>query len=155
MASGRQHVDNQTRVDHSKPHGRSDETYKGILGGHSRGVFNGRVFVHPDAQKTDARQRNDNLLLSPHAEIDTKPQLEIYADDVACAHGATVGQLDEQMLFYLRARGIDEHAARALLTYGFARDIIDRIEIESIRKRVSRGLLRRMANAELLGEMVE
>ncbi|TNG01227.1 MAG: Fe-S cluster assembly protein SufD, partial [Gammaproteobacteria bacterium] len=116
VIGGKQHVDFHTLIDHAKPHGSSNEFYKGILDGRSRAVFNGRVYVHPDAQKSDAQQSNKNLLLSKDAEVDTKPQLEIYADDVKCAHGATVGQLDENMLFYLRSRGIDNDSAHALLT---------------------------------------
>ncbi|MEE9267070.1 MAG: Fe-S cluster assembly protein SufD [Gammaproteobacteria bacterium] len=155
MASGRQHVDYHTRIDHAKPHGTSEETYKGILDGRARGVFNGRVKVHPGAQKTDAHQSNKNLLLSRDAEIDTKPELEIYADDVKCSHGATVGQLDEQTLYYLRSRGIGEAQARSLLTYGFAKDILDRVELAQLRQKLTDELLQRMPNAEQLREMVQ
>jgi len=155
MVGGRQHVDYHTRVDHAKANGSSEEVYKGILDGRARGVFNGRVKVHPDAQKTDARQSNKNLLLSRDAEIDTKPELEIYADDVKCSQGATVGQLDEQSLFYLRSRGIGEDQARGLLTYGFARDILDRVDLAPLRHKLTEGLLHRMPNAEQIREMVE
>jgi Fe-S cluster assembly protein SufD len=155
MVSGRQHVDFHTRVDHAKANGSSEEVYKGILDGRSRGVFNGRVKVHPDAQKTDAQQSNKNILLSRDAEIDTKPELEIYADDVKCAHGATVGQLDEQTLFYLRSRGIGEDQARGLLTYGFAREILDRVDLAPLRDKLTEELLHRMPNAEQIREMVE
>jgi Fe-S cluster assembly protein SufD len=155
MVGGRQHVDYHTRVDHAKANGRSEEVYKGILDGRARGVFNGRVKVHPDAQKTDARQSNHNLLLSRNAEIDTKPELEIYADDVKCSHGATVGQLDEQSLFYLRSRGIGEIQARGLLTYGFARDILDRVDLAPLRDKLGKELLHRMPNAEQIREMLE
>jgi Fe-S cluster assembly protein SufD len=155
MVGGRQHVDYHTRIDHAKAHGTSEEIYKGILDGRSRGVFNGRVKVHPDAQKTDARQSNNNLLLSRDAEIDTKPELEIYADDVKCAHGATVGQLDEQALFYLRSRGIGERQARGLLTFGFAREILDRVELAPLRDKLTGGLLNRMPDAQHIREMVE
>jgi len=155
MASGRQHVDYHTRVDHAKPNGTSEEVYKGILDGRARGVFNGRVKVHPDAQKTDARQSNKNLLLSRDAEIDTKPELEIYADDVKCSHGATVGQLDEHVLYYLRSRGIGEAQARGLLTYGFAKDILDRVDLAPLRQKLTDELLERMPNAEQLREMVQ
>ncbi|MDX1514318.1 MAG: Fe-S cluster assembly protein SufD [Gammaproteobacteria bacterium] len=141
MADGRQHVDYHTRIDHLRPACTSKEYYKGILSGRARGVFNGAVYVHPGADKTDAHQTNNNLLLSRDAEIDTKPQLEIYADDVKCSHGATVGQLDDNMLFYLRSRGIPENAARGLLVYGFARDIVDRIEVGAIRSRIADSLL--------------
>src|SRR5439155_21983266 len=112
LGGGRQHVDNHTRIDHAKPHCASHELYKGILDGSARGVFNGKIYVHPDAQKTDAKQTNQTLLLSDGAMIDTKPQLEIFADDVKCTHGATVGQLDVEQLFYLRSRGLAEPAAR-------------------------------------------
>ncbi|NCF80245.1 MAG: Fe-S cluster assembly protein SufD [Proteobacteria bacterium] len=155
MVGGRQHVDYHTRVDHTKANASSEELYKGILDGRSRGVFNGRVKVHPQAQKTDARQSNNNLLLSRDAEIDTKPELEIYADDVKCSHGATVGQLDEQSLFYLRSRGIGEDQARGLLTYGFARDILDRVDLAPLRDKLTEDLLHRMPNAEQIREMVE
>lgn len=130
--AGRRHVDNHTRVDHVAPNTTSDEFFKGVLDGGSRAVFNGKVVVHPGADKTDASQTNRNLLLSPHAEIDTKPELEIYADDVKCAHGATVGQLDERQLFYLRSRGIDETEARLLLTYAFCREVVERVGSEEI-----------------------
>ncbi len=135
--SRKQHVDYHTRVDHKKPHGTSREYYKGVIGGRARAVFNGRAYVHPDAQKTDAEQYNKNLLLSPDAEVDTKPQLEIYADDVKCSHGATVGQLDEQMLFYLRTRGIDETTARGMLTYGFAQDMVERMGLAPLQAYVA------------------
>jgi Fe-S cluster assembly protein SufD len=154
MVDGRQHVDFHTTVDHLKPHGTSREFYKGILDGRSRGVFNGRVHVHPGAQKTDSEQANKNLLLSKDAEVDTKPELEIYADDVKCSHGATVGQLDPDMLFYLRARGIDEAAARGLLTYGFAQDVIDRMAIAPVRERLERILVTRVPEAERVQALV-
>ncbi len=155
MVGGRQHVDYHTRVDHAKANGSSEEVYKGILDGRARGVFNGRVKVHPGAQKTDAQQSNKNLLLSRDAEIDTKPELEIYADDVKCAHGATVGQLDEHTLFYLRSRGIGEDQARGLLTYGFAREILERVDLAPLRDKLTEELLHRMPNAEQIREMVE
>jgi Fe-S cluster assembly protein SufD len=155
LAGGRQHTDFHTRVDHLVPDCASEETYKGILDGHSRGVFNGRVIVHPDAQRTDARQENHNLLLSRDAEIDTKPQLEIHADDVKCSHGATVGQLDEAMVFYLRTRGIDEAAARAMLVYGFAREVVDRAPVGPLREALGRDLLEHLPNAGDLGDMFE
>jgi Fe-S cluster assembly protein SufD len=117
-------------------------------------VFNGRVYVHRDAQKSDASQSNRNLLLSRDAEIDTKPQLEIHADDVKCSHGATVGQLDEKMVFYLRSRGIDEAAARALLTYGFARDVADRMSITALREVVAQALLERLPQGEELRSLL-
>jgi Fe-S cluster assembly protein SufD len=133
LAGGRQHVDNQTILDHAQPNCASHELYKGILDGQAHGVFNGKIFVRKDAQKTDAKQTNKVLLLSDEATIDTKPQLEIFADDVKCTHGATVGQLDAEQLFYLRSRGLDVDAARALLTFAFANDVVGRIPIESLR----------------------
>jgi Fe-S cluster assembly protein SufD len=154
MAQGRQHVDHHTRIDHLKPHSRSEEFYKGVLGGHARGVFNGKVIVHEGAQKTDARQSNKNLLLSPHAEADTKPELQIYADDVKCSHGATVGQLDETALFYLRSRGIDHDTARALLTYAFADDVISRIDIDPIRTSLERGILGQLPASHSLRDLL-
>lgn len=145
VATGRQHVDNFTQVDHLQPNGTSREFYKGVLDGRGRSVFHGRVVVHPDAQHTDARQTNNNLLLSRDAEADTKPQLEIYADDVKCSHGATVGQLDADALFYLRARAIDAATARDLLTYAFANEVLNRMELaplrESLAARLAQGLL--------------
>jgi Fe-S cluster assembly protein SufD len=142
LAAGRQHVDNHTRIDHAKPHCTSHELYKGILDGKSRGVFNGKIFVHQNAQKTDAKQTNKTLLLSEDAVIDTKPQLEIYADDVKCTHGATIGQLAEEAIFYLRSRGIGRAEARSLLTYAFANDIIGRVKVEPIRAQLEDVLLR-------------
>jgi Fe-S cluster assembly protein SufD len=133
LVNGRQHVDIHTRIDHLQPYGTSNEFYKGILDGHGRSVFNGKVIVHPGAQKTDARQSNKNLLLSTDAEADTKPELEIYADDVKCSHGATVGQLDADAVFYLRSRGVDETVARNLLTFAFAREIIDQVKVPALR----------------------
>lgn len=123
LGVGHRHVDNHTRVDHAVPSCTSRELYKGILGDHSHGVFRGRVVVRPDAQKSDAYQSNPNLLLTDQAGIDTQPQLEIRADDVKCSHGSTIGQLDQEALFYLRSRGVEETAARALLTRGFAAEI--------------------------------
>ena len=153
LATGRQHMDFHTRVDHLEPHGTSNEVYKGVLDGRARGVFNGRVIVHPGAQKSDARQASANLLLSPHAEIDTKPQLEIHADDVKCAHGATVGQLDESMLFYLRSRGIDEAHARGLLTFGFLGAMLEAVPLPWLRESLSRDLVRRMPHAPRLHDL--
>jgi len=127
MASDKQLIDNHTRIDHAKPRCTSHELYKGILDGQSRGVFNGKIYVHQDAQKTDAKQTNKTLLLSEDAVINTKPQLEIFADDVKCTHGAAVGQLAEEAIFYLRSRGIGREDARSLLTFAFANDIIGRV----------------------------
>jgi Fe-S cluster assembly protein SufD len=133
LAVGRQHMDNHTLIDHARAHCSSREFYKGVLAGASHGVFNGKIRVRPDAQKTDAKQTNKNLLLSEEALVDTKPQLEIHADDVKCTHGATIGQLDEDALFYLRSRGIGRDKARSLLVHAFASDIVERIPVESIR----------------------
>lgn len=133
IGNGDQHLDSYTNIIHDCSDATSHEFYKGILDGRSRSVFHGRILVKPDAQRTDAQQQNRNLLLSDGAQANTKPQLEIYADDVKCAHGATVGQLDENAVFYLRARGLDEAQARALLTEAFASEIVDRIEIEPMR----------------------
>ena len=133
LLSGRQHVDNHTRLEHAKPHCDSREIYKGILDGKSSGVFHGRIVVRPGAQKTDSKQTNNNLLLSDEALVNSKPQLEIYADDVKCTHGATIGQLDEDSLFYLRCRGIDRKTARSLLIYAFASEVINRIKVDSVR----------------------
>lgn len=134
LGKGRQHVDNHTLIEHASPHTRSEEIFKGVLDGHARAVFNGRVIVQPDAQKIESHQHNRNLLLSQDAEVDSKPELEIYADDVSCSHGATVGQIDAQALFYLRSRGIAEADARAVLTYAFADDIIARIGLRPLRE---------------------
>ncbi|CAN5281443.1 Fe-S cluster assembly protein SufD [soil metagenome] len=131
---GQQHLDQHTRIDHLKPQCTSREVYKGVLDDKARGVFNGKVYVHVDAQKTVAEQSNKNLLLSEHAEADTKPQLEIYADDVKCTHGATVGQLDANAVFFLQTRGIDAEAARSLLTYGFINEVLQQEENEFLRQ---------------------
>jgi Fe-S cluster assembly protein SufD len=140
LATGHQHIDNYTTLDHAREHTTSHELYKGILDGAAHGVFHGRILVRPQAQKTDAIQRNKNLLLSRDALINTKPQLEIYADDVRCTHGATVGQVDQDAIFYLRSRGIGLAEARSLLTYAFASDILEKIRVESLRSRLSRAL---------------
>lgn len=134
LGSGKQHIDNHSQIDHVAPQCTSDEYYKGLLTDRARGVFHGRIIVHPGAQLTDAQQQNNNLLLSQDAEVDTKPQLEIYADDVKCSHGATVGQLDKTSLFYLLSRGIDEETARGLLTFAFAKDVINRLDLEPLRQ---------------------
>ena len=154
VANGRQHVDFHTNVEHAAPRCESNEYYKGIAGGRGRGVFNGRIHVHPDAQKTEAHQTNRNLLLSRNAEIDTKPQLEIHADDVKCSHGATIGQLDEQMLFYMRSRGIPESAARGMLTYGFARDVVDRIARPELREMIGATVLEHLPGGAGLHEIL-
>ena len=154
VANGRQHVDFHTNVEHVAPRCGSREYYKGIAGGRGRGVFNGRVLVHPDAQKTEAHQTNRNLLLTRNAEIDTKPQLEIHADDVKCSHGATIGQLDGQMLFYMRSRGIPETVARGMLTYGFARDVVDRIARPELRESIGAAVLEHLPGGAGLREML-
>ena len=136
LIDGKQHVDNFTEIEHAKPRGSSLELYKGILSGSGHGVFNGRIVVHKDAQKTDARQTNKNLLLSQNAVVNTKPQLEIYADDVKCSHGSTIGQLDADALFYLRSRGLGLEDARSLLSFAFASEVVGRIKIESLRQRL-------------------
>ncbi len=128
MLDGQQHGDHQTRVEHVKENCFSREVYKGLLDERSHGVFNGKVYVHPEAQKTDGKQTNQTLLLSEHAQIDTKPQLEIFADDVKCTHGATVGRIDENALFYLKSRGVSRDLARQLLMYAFAADVLETIE---------------------------
>jgi Fe-S cluster assembly protein SufD len=133
IGNGNQHLDNYMLVEHASPHCDSRQFYNGILDGRSHGVFHGRIIVHKDAQKTDAKQTNRNLLLSDDAQIDTKPQLEIYADDVKCTHGATIGQMDETALFYLRSRGIDEASARKLLLLAFANECLDRMKEDSVR----------------------
>jgi Fe-S cluster assembly protein SufD len=133
IVNGSQHIDNHTVIDHAKPHGNSHELYKGILDGNAHAVFNGRIIVRKDAQKTDSKQTNKNLVLSDDAVIDTKPELQILADDVRCTHGATIGQLDAESLFYLRSRGIGKAEAKSLLTYAFAQDIVDRIKVQSLR----------------------
>ncbi|QFT85839.1 FeS cluster assembly protein SufD [Halomonas sp. THAF12] len=133
---GRQHVDNHTEVNHNAPHTRSSENYKGILDDRAHGVFNGRVVVKRDSQKIESEQSNANLLLSDRAEVDTKPELEIYADDVKCAHGATTGQLDEEAVYALRARGIDEQTARGLLTLAFAGEVMELVDLDAVAERV-------------------
>ncbi|MGD0201679.1 MAG: Fe-S cluster assembly protein SufD [Bryobacteraceae bacterium] len=145
VTAGAQHVDNHTTLDHARPHCSSRELYKGILDGRSQGVFHGRIIVRPEAQKTDAIQRNKNLLLSRDAVINTKPQLEIYADDVRCTHGATVGQVDEEAVFYLCSRGIPLEEARSLLTYAFTADLLDAIQVEPLRVRLRAALLARLS----------
>jgi Fe-S cluster assembly protein SufD len=140
MVGGRQHVDNHTSIDHAKPHCTSRELYKGVLDGKSKAVFNGKIVVRPDAQKTNARQTNKNLILSDDTGVNSKPQLEIFANDVKCAHGATVGQVDKDALFYMRSRGLALGAARNLLTYAFASEILEEIRVKPARAYVA-GLL--------------
>lgn len=141
---GTQHLDNKTVIDHLRPHCDSHELYKGVLDDNARGVFDGRVIVRPDAQKTNSKQENRNLLLSETAIVDSKPTLEIHNDDVKCNHGSTIGQLDEEMFFYLRSRGIGENEARNLLVYAFAGEIVDRMKIEPVREQIRRALFQAM-----------
>ncbi len=144
VATGKQHIDNHTTLDHQQPHCTSRQLYKGVLDDSGRAVFSGKVFVQEGALLTDARQLNKNLLLSPDATVDTKPQLEIYADDVKCAHGATVGQLEEDEIFYLLSRGLSRDRATALLTYGFAEDVISKIELPAVHKRLDEVVLQKL-----------
>ena len=150
LASGDQLVDNHTAIDHAEPHSQSRELYKGVMDDRSRAVFNGRVLVRQDAQKTDARQSNRNLLLSEDCLVNTKPELEIYADDVKCAHGATIGQLDEESIFYLRSRGIDRKSARSILTYAFASEIVEGIRVVPVRRRLESNLVTRFRTGQVI-----
>lgn len=147
LADGVRLVDNHTEIDHATPHGTSHEIYKGILAGRARGIFNGRIKVRPDAQKTDAKQTNKTLLLSDDAQVNTKPQLEIFANDVKCTHGATVGQLSEDALFYLRARGIGLEEARSLLIRAFATDVTAKMALAPVRDELDRLLIERLPGA--------
>lgn len=149
MLDGHQHCDHQTRIEHAKPNTFSRELYKGLLDGHSHGVFNGKVYVHPEAQKTDGKQENNNILLSETAHVDTKPELEIFADDVRCTHGATVGMLDETALFYMKSRGVPATLARQLLTYAFAADVLETIEIDAVRDSLEALTLQRFTGNEV------
>jgi Fe-S cluster assembly protein SufD len=153
VVGGRQHVDNHVTVDHAVPRCTSRQLFKGVLDGSARAVFNGRIIVRPDAQKTDANQTNKHLLLSDEVEVDSKPQLEIFADDVRCTHGAAEGQLAPEALFYLRSRGLGEAAARGLLTYGFAREVLDRIAVEPIQAYLDRTLMTRLRTGRATKEM--
>jgi len=144
LVDGRRHIDHHTRIDHNQPGSTSRELYKGVLDGGGRAVFNGKVIVQPGAQKTDAAQTNRNLLLSELAEVDTEPQLEIWADDVKCSHAATVGQIDAEQVFYLRSRGLDDASARALLTYAFAAEMVQRVEVPALRERLDSLLRERL-----------
>lgn len=144
VVGGRQHVDNHVTVDHAQPRCASQQLYKGVLAGRSRAVFNGRILVRRDAQKTDANQTNKTLLLTEGPEVYSKPQLEIFADDVRCTHGAAEGQLADEAIFYLKSRGLREETARTLLTYGFASEVIGRIPVEPVRAHLDRLLLARL-----------
>lgn len=146
------HIDNHSRIDHSVAHCASEQNYKGVIDGKSRAVFNGRIVVHEDAQQTKAQQSNQNLLLAKTAEIDTKPELEIYADDVQCAHGATVGKLDEQALFYLRSRGIDYAMAHHLLTCAFTNEILEQIEQPTLAAKLNQHVVAQLAAKYCCGD---
>lgn len=150
MLSGHQHVDNHLRVEHAKPHCDSREYFKGVYDDSSRGVFSGRIVVHKDAQKTDAKQTNKSLLLSNEALADSKPQLEIFADDVKCTHGATIGQLDDAAVFYMRSRGISEAAAHSVLIYAFANEVLQALRHEPLRNHLRERLLARLPGGHLL-----
>jgi Fe-S cluster assembly protein SufD len=147
VADAERLVDHHTTIDHARPHCGSREVYKGILGDRARGVFNGKIVVRPDAQKTDAKQTNRALLLSEEAVINTKPQLEIFANDVKCTHGAAVGQIDDEALFYLRSRGLSDAEARQLLIQAFAADVLDRLPLEAVRAGVEIRLRHQLARA--------
>ena len=147
LGAGRRSVDNHTTIDHAKPHCGSREVYKGILAGHARAVFNGKIIVRPDAQKTDAKQTNKALLLSEDAQVNTKPQLEIFANDVECTHGAAVGQMDDEAIFYLRTRGLSGQEARNLLIHAFAADVLNRLPLDLVRAGVEDRLRRQLARA--------
>jgi Fe-S cluster assembly protein SufD len=152
VVDGTQHVDTSMRVRHAVPHCTSHELYKGILDGGAHGVFTGRIVVDPDAQKTDAKQTNRNLLLSPTALVNSNPQLEIFANDVKCTHGSTIGRLDEDAVFYLRSRGLDRTAAESLLTWAFASDIVARIKVAPVRRALEEFLIQRLPQGELVRE---
>ena len=141
MPTGEQLMDCRTRIDHLRPHCKSYELYKGVLNDRSKGVFNGKIFVHQDAQKTDAKQSNQALLLSDDAVVNTKPQLEIYADDVRCTHGATIGELDQKALYYLRSRGIPLELARKMLIFAFANDVVLSVDVPAVRQHLESILL--------------
>ena len=134
ISEGRQHMDNFMRVEHASPHCDSRQFYNGVLDGRSKGVFHGRILVHEGAEKTDAKQTNRNLLLSDTAQIDTKPQLEIYNDDVKCTHGATIGQMDEEALFYLCSRGIPMRKAKIIMLRAFTNETLEHMSIDSVRE---------------------
>ncbi len=152
MANGKQHVDNHTFIDHAKPNCMSNELYKGILDDNSRGVFNGKIIVRQDAQKTNAYQQNKTILLSKSATIDTKPQLEIFADDVKCSHGATVGHLDEISEFYIRSRGVPQELAKSMLIRAFANDVIETIKIEPLKEQINHMIFDHLHRVEIENE---
>jgi Fe-S cluster assembly protein SufD len=153
MPRGKEQVDNLIRINHERPNGRSDQFYKGVVDEEAHAVFAGKIIVHQAAQKTNAYQKNDNLLLSNDAEIDTKPELEIYADDVKCSHGATVGDLDPKALFYLRSRGLDRKAAESLLTFAFAAEVLERFADETVRRQARAAAAARLPGGAALADM--
>ena len=155
LLKDRQHLDNYTTLEHVKPHCDSRELFKGVLDDRARGIFRGRIIVHEDAQKTDSKQTNNNLLLSDHSLVNTKPQLEIYADDVKCTHGATIGQLDREALFYLRSRGIPRAAAHSILIYAFASEVIERIQVSSLRDQLVEYLIGWLPQGKLVRGVYE
>ncbi len=152
MVDARQHVDNHLVVEHAQPHCDSREYFKGVLDGHGKGIFSGKIIVKPGAQKTDAKQTNSSLLLSRDAQVESKPQLEIFADDVKCTHGATIGQMNDEAIFYLQTRGIDEHTARGLLVFAFANDVLQRVKIEPLRHQLERIVIERLPESFHVGE---
>ncbi|WP_038248921.1 Fe-S cluster assembly protein SufD [Ghiorsea bivora] len=154
VLGGRQHADHHTRIDHTAPHCTSRELYRTVLDGRSHGVFNGKVMVHEGAIKTDSNMSNGNILLSKNAEIDTKPELEIYNDDVKCAHGATIGQLDDKQLFYLRSRGISAEAAQELLTFAFADEVLVAMSNQTVRRYVEKAAFAKLPHGADLEEML-
>lgn len=151
--NGRQHMDNHTRVDHVTDHGISREIFKGVLAERGRGVFNGKIVVHKDAQQTDSEQSSAALLLSKRAEVDAKPELEIYADDVKATHGSTVGQLDEDAVFYLQSRGVDETGARAILTYSFARELVQMLGNEALEAYIESALMAKLPGGRVFANI--
>jgi Fe-S cluster assembly protein SufD len=153
MPKGREQVDNLIRVHHEAPNCHSDQFYKGVVADHAHAVFAGKIFVHKEAQKTNAYQKNDNLLLSDDAEVDTKPELEIYADDVKCSHGATVGDLDPRALFYLRSRGIDRETAASILTFAFAAEAMERFGDATVRRQARHAVAERLPGGAALKEI--
>jgi len=155
VLDGRQHVDHHTRVDHTAPNCTSRENYRTVLDGRSHGVFNGKIMVHKGASQTGSNMQNGNILLSKHAEIDTKPELEIYNDDVKCAHGATVGQLDDKQLFYLRSRGVSQDTAQELLTFAFADEVLTTLHNETVRAYIEKAAFAKLPHGEDLEELLD
>ena len=152
LGNGKQHIDNHTFVDHAKPNCMSNELYKGILDGDARGVFSGKILVRPDAQKTNAYQSNKTILLSDKAVIDTKPQLEIFADDVKCSHGATIGRLDETAYFYIRSRGVPAEHAKSMLIRAFANDVIESVKIPELKEKLNHMIFDHLNRVEITNQ---